>query len=370
MIVKKIKLCFILGTLNQGGSERQMVELIKGINKNLFDVSFFIYSSNQVFFKEIYEINDLKIYTSSWKSKFKIFRFFELKKNIYTFLKTNEFDLVQTFLWHNGCYVRLFSPKSYKNKIISSVRTNFKNYSYYRILFEKFFLKNSFSVANSKLSTNQFKKFISKKYYNRLFTIYNGYDPVKFKKESINNNKIFTIGLVGRLSLEKNFIEVLSVINNIEFNIKIKIIGNNGNASKMIRKFILKNKLLDVVQILSPTKNINEFYNSVDLIIIPSIIEGCPNVLFESQLSDTLCLISSKSNNDDYVENGKNGYEYENSSDLINNLNFIIDNYKSPEILRIVKNARNSCVKNFSMSKMISSYEDLYTNLHEKKFKN
>lgn len=370
MIVKKIKLCFILGTLNQGGSERQMVELMKGINKNLFDVSFFIYSSNKVFYKEVYEIDDLKIYSVSWKSRLKVFRLLELKKNIYTFLKSNKFDLVQTFLWHNGFYVRLFSPKSYKNKIISSVRTNFKNYSFYRTLLEKFFIKNSFSVANSKLSTNEFKKLLSKKYHNRLYTIYNGYDPMKFKKVNNNNNEIFTIGLVGRLSIEKNFIEVLSVINNIKFNIKIQIIGNDGNASKMIRKFILKNKLHDLVQIFLPTGNINEFYNSVDLIVIPSIIEGCPNVLFESQLSETLCLISSKSNNDNYVENGKNGYEYENRIDLLNYLNFIIENYKSKEISRIIKNARNSCVKNFSMSKMISSYEDLYLNLHEKEIKN
>ena len=94
--------------LLQGGAERQFVELIKGINKENFQITVLLYAvQKDVFFQEIFSVPGITIIKNSLKNKFWIFKITEALKFIYSFLKTNNFDLIFSLLFMNNLFVRL-----------------------------------------------------------------------------------------------------------------------------------------------------------------------------------------------------------------------------------------------------------------------
>ena len=60
-------------------------------------------------------------------------------------------------------------------------------------------------------------------------------------------------------------------------------------------------------------KDIEIYYLKFDVFILPSIYEGCPNVLFEAMLSKCLCIVSIGSNSDNFIIDGVNGLVYDGS---------------------------------------------------------
>ena len=73
--MNKIKLAFFISNLGQGGAEKQLVELIKNINKNIFDVHLYLYAyQKEMFYQEIFEIRDILIIKN--KLKYKNYPFF------------------------------------------------------------------------------------------------------------------------------------------------------------------------------------------------------------------------------------------------------------------------------------------------------
>ena len=64
----KIKVAFFISNLGQGGAERQLVELIKGIDKDVFEVSLFLYAyQKKAFYEEIFDVEDIKVHTNKLK---------------------------------------------------------------------------------------------------------------------------------------------------------------------------------------------------------------------------------------------------------------------------------------------------------------
>jgi len=51
------KICFIASHFPQGGAERQITELIKGLIERGYQITLICYQSNVIFFREIKELN-------------------------------------------------------------------------------------------------------------------------------------------------------------------------------------------------------------------------------------------------------------------------------------------------------------------------
>ena len=368
-MLKKIKICFILGSLNQGGAEKQFVELIKNIDKSRFDVTLCIYSRKEVFFQEIFKIKDINIHTRNWKFKSSYFRLFELFFFLRIYFKKNRFDLVQTMLRHNGVFIRIMTSSFYNNRIVSSVRTRFDKYVGFNLFLEKKLINNSFSVANTINAAECFKSQLSPKLHDRIYTIYNGFDtsyftPPKIIKEYKNFLKI---GLAGRISKEKNFSQIIRVLPFLNENIEINIIGSKGNSYDELLSLIQESNLSNRVIIQESVNDMKSFYHSIDICLITSTLEGCSNVLFESLLCGNLNIININANTDNFIVDGYSGLVYDGSdNDLIKKINHFKQIYINKEHYNMINNGLDYCRSNFSIKKMVFQYENLYEHIINK----
>ena len=67
-----IKICFIASHFPQGGAERQVLELIKGLQDKDYDITLMLYQSNEIFFNELKSLNINFILNSKEPSRVKI----------------------------------------------------------------------------------------------------------------------------------------------------------------------------------------------------------------------------------------------------------------------------------------------------------
>ncbi len=367
-----IKICFIASHFPQGGAERQTTELIKGLLMKDYEVSLLLYQSDIVFYSELKKLKVNFILNSKKSSQITFFKWVNnilfLRKN----LKKESFDIIHTYLFYNGILVRLFAPKKFKKKIIYSVRNSYEDVSKLFYYLDIILNKRSINIYNSKKSFIQLYKNPSRSILNNNQVIYNGFDVLKFNANNRKHNNIITIGMVGRMTFQKNQIQVLKAIVEmkkvINHSFKLYLIGDSGlDEGVNIKNFIKKNDLIAEVVLLDSQENIEDYYRMFDVFVLPSIYEGCPNALFEAMLSKCLCIISKGANSDFFIKNGVNGLVYDGSDEMLElQLKAAIDLLKKGFANEIILNGYNYAMDNFSLTSMVNKYHNVYNDLIDK----
>jgi len=364
---KKIKIGFFISNLSQGGAENQFLQLIKGINKQIFDVHVVLYAyQTEAFFIEIFSIKNISVTTNKLKYSFFLFKIIEALAYLKTTLSINKFDLVYTSLFMNGLFLRIVAPRHYKNKIVASMRNSIKSYNIFYLFAEKYLIKKSFLVFNSKTPLNDFKNISNKKIHNRLFSIYNGYNLNTNVKAIKNNSIAITLGALGRQTKQKNFIQLARVFNKIHDNVNNLVFqGNSSDETSEINRLL--NYDFTKYEMRKPNPNINNFFKDINILVLPSHYEGCPNVLFEAMIRKRICIASRGANSDDFLIDGQSGFVYDGSDEgLLKSLKSAISIIGTKKEEEITNNAFNYASKNFSTEVMVNKYEELFKNIYEK----
>ena len=134
-------------------------------------------------------------------------------------------------------------------------------------------------------------------------------------KQEAGNSEKFIVGHLGSYKKQKNHFQILKAakylkeidkLNNIAF----YCYGDKnciGSQYFKINNSLIYYGLTDYFFLNDPLKNVNEIINAVDLVVIPSFYEGCPNVAIETILCNKPIVINNSANNSGLVVNGKNG---------------------------------------------------------------
>lgn len=112
------------------------------------------------------------------------------------------------------------------------------------------------------------------------------------KKQGWENNYI--IGHVGRFNNQKNHRYVINVFNELlKINSKYKLIlVGDGENYDSIKDMVKELQIDDCVEFLGIREDVNHLYQAMDMFLFPSIYEGLPVVLVETQTSGLNAIIS------------------------------------------------------------------------------
>lgn len=143
-----------------------------------------------------------------------------------------------------------------------------------------FLFGKDFKVIKNAIDTSKFK-------YNEK-TRKNIRNKLKVKEECV-------IGMVARFEPQKNHKFIIEVFNSIlkkDNNFKLLLIGE-GTLEQKIHEEVEKLGIKDKVIFTGSIPDVNDYYNAMDIFVLPSFHEGLPVVGIEAQVSGLACIFSS-----------------------------------------------------------------------------
>lgn len=119
-------------------------------------------------------------------------------------------------------------------------------------------------------------------------TIYNGVDIHQFSFQPLQSQKTFNVGILARLSKEKNHKLFLNIANELRDMEQIVFhIAGDGPERAFIEKEIRNLQLNHKVNVLGQVSNPYEFIGSMDLLLLTSFREVFPMVVLEAMATGT-----------------------------------------------------------------------------------
>jgi len=162
----------------------------------------------------------------------------------------------------------------------------------------KYLIKNSIkqlnkadlSIGVSRLVLDELKEFND---YNPKseFVLYNGVDTSKFYPIEKKKGDVFTIGCVANFWKIKDQITLIKAVEQLEkkgTRILLRLIGS-GPTLESCKSYVLKNNLNDSIVFEEEIKHekLNDWYNEIDLFVLPSYYEALGCVYLESWATNT-----------------------------------------------------------------------------------
>lgn len=295
-----------LSALDGGGVAKLLYDYYLNMDREKVHFDFLIYD---YYDEGIYEkpLRDLgcTIYKLPRLKKDKKGYFEGMKKII----KNGNYDVVHSHMGSRGLFVMYYGKKyGVKKRIVHS-----------HIAYEP--------VSSVKRKFNSILAAISKHYATDLFAcghdagVYmwgqknsdkgkihimtNAIDTEKFtfskdirdqKKKELNIEGKFTIGIVGRLSEQKNYPFLFEAYKKMleKRNDTVLIVVGRGLEEDKIKEKADQLGLKDSVQFLGIRSDISDLLNAFDVFVLPSLYEGLPVVLIEAQANGVQEIVSDK----------------------------------------------------------------------------
>lgn len=366
MVVVYIKVLHFVSGINSGGVEQFLINYTRLINKN-HDVNekiVYQHQPDESCLNELVESGNECIRIHN-KRKNPILNFLDTLKII----KKEKPNIIHAHMsllnfiplfcgFICGIKVRISHSHIAHNSINSSIM-------------EKFFKKLTLTFATKLVACGE--KAGRYMYGKKNFSvIYNSVDIDKFSFNEEKRNKIrselqidkddILFGNIGRLTKQKNQIFLVNLLNEIKkrdqklFSKIHLIILGNGELKDSLCKYIEEINLGNKLVLHEAVRNIDEYYDAMDVFLLPSLYEGFPVSLVEAQVSGLTCIVSDTVDSTSKI----NENVFFNKLSFIDWINIIHEfHYKS----------RHISVDSFRKFNVNITYEDLY-NLYKNELEN
>lgn len=324
----KIKVAYIMTPVEFGGAEKVSINLLKYINRNIFEVRPIVFvrpwekdnftvSSIKNMGYEVYKIPTTIRTHSEGRGYYRFIRGFKI---IFSILKKGRFNLVHS----NGYFADIMSLPAAKllslpflSTCHGYINTGIKLKIYNNI--DIFFLRFSDKIfAVSKDIVGYLIKMGVKE--SKIIGFYNAIeiykDDKKFEqyRNSIRlkyniSNKDMVIGYVGRLSDEKGIkylFKASSMLCDRGYKIKVLVIGD-GPLKEELESMAADGNLHEIIIFTGFIKDVEKYLASIDIFVLPSITEGTPMALLEAMAMGKPVIATEVGGVPNVVKSGKNG---------------------------------------------------------------
>lgn len=181
-------------------------------------------------------------------------------------------------------------------------------------------------------------------------------------KLNIKNND-FVFLCVGEFSKRKNqamLINAFEKVVKVFPNTKLILIGD-GKKLVDLKKLVLKLNIKNNVIFTGQIKNVNQYYQMVDVVVSTSLSEGLPFNIMESQLCKTPVIASNVKGHIDLIIHNETGLLFD-----INNVNqlqkYMIEAVKNSELFKKIKK-QTGLDNKYYIKNVKPSIQNIYFNL-------
>lgn len=148
------------------------------------------------------------------------------------------------------------------------------------------YAENDIIVLKNGIDTNSFQ--------------YNFASRKKIRDELEIKNQTLVVGMIGRLSSQKNPIKGIDVFAQLNKHItnSILLVCGAGDLEQEVNGEICKKGIGNSVRMLGVRNDINSVLSAIDILLMPSLFEGLPIACIEAQCNGVQCFISTAITNE------------------------------------------------------------------------
>lgn len=364
-----IKVLMVLDSLGRGGSQAYVMNILRNIDRNQFQVDFVeSHLLNGGYDEEVKELGS-KVWTLP---RFKVYNILSYYKSWRNFLSTGEYDIVHGHTSNSaGVYLRI-AKKNGSKTIVHSHSAGYRG-NFIEKIVKRVFAKSAKSAADLWFSCSDLA---SKRLYGpdykdspKHYTLPNAicvsdyyFDKGirdKIRKCYNINSDVKLYGHIGSFTSPKNhkfLLLVFEKISQLDSNAKLMLCGD-GPLRQEIKEQISSLGLEDKIIMTGVVSMIHRYFMAMDVMLFPSLFEGLPISVVEAQATGLPVLHSDVITKDVDITN------------LVTTLNLDAGFEIWAQKAITLNNANRMCsfdtIKNsvFNMETSIKQLEALYINL-------
>ncbi len=363
-----MKILFVIDSLGFGGAERQLVELVKGLNRFEFEIHIVCLSNKEGYSKQIQELG-LEIHVFQRRYKYDFGPILYLSK----YIKKNNIELVHAFMTFASLYAMIACKLSGRPIVSSAIRDG-KDQNIKGLIAKRLLAKTSnIFVANSKAGfNNRFSKLRP-----HFKVVYNGVDLNRFKSSTIGVKKLkdelgiskfeHVIGMVGSLTDNRDhstLIDAFNIVKNQVPDTCLLLIGNGPNKS-ILKDKVLKLGINNHVFFPGYRTDVDHIYRLLNVCVLLTdnsrIIEGTSNAIIEAMLAGIPVIASRGGGTDEIISDGLTGVIVP-PSDSLKTADAIVYLLKDPNTSKdIVDRAGIFARRAFNLDRYVDDYKQIYS---------
>jgi glycosyltransferase involved in cell wall biosynthesis len=375
---EKINLLYVITKLELGGAQKQLLSLIRGLNKEQFRVFLFT-GQNGLLVEDVLSITGLQRRHCPFLER----AIHPLKDllvliDLFLFIKKNNIEIIHTHSSKAGILGRLAAKLAGVKIIIHTVHGwSFHDY-------QPIFLKGLF-ISLEKFVGMFTDKLIVVSAYDQLKGLRNhigdqakyslihyGIDYTEFnlanssiRSELGLNKNDLVVGMVACFKPQKcpqDFIKLACLINRDMPKVKFVLVGD-GVLRKKIEELISASNLEKNIILLGWRRDIPDILAAFDVFVLTSLWEGLPVTLLEAMAKAKAIIATDTGGVREIIEEGKTGFLVQPHAmdELAHKLAGLLKD--SALKVRIGNSAKESLKYDFRADKMINNTQALYNSL-------
>jgi glycosyltransferase involved in cell wall biosynthesis len=359
----KINIAFVLCGLDYGGAERLVLDLIKNIDREIFNVHLITIKGGGKLLAE-FEKTGIQIKLFNKTSKLGLKTIWEIKK----YFKQQKIDIVHTHLFAGDIWGGIAACLARVPIIVSTEHNLNLDEGWLRKIFKNFssvYMRKIFAVSEA---VREYLIKLEKINPEKIKVIYNGVDLAKFGfiKDYHFNSSQTTLGLIGRLEPQKGHLVALEALERsiVRYpDLKLIIMGD-GSLKPIIEQRIKELDLTDRVIWQATQTDVIPIFRQLDILIVPSLWEGLGIIVLEAMACGLPVITSEVNGLKELIVDGQNGWLFTPSDSLMlaEKIKSLINNQTDLEIIR--QNGRKMVEQKFNIKNISQQYQQAYFELY------
>lgn len=375
--MSKINLLHIISTLEIGGAEKQVVTLLKHLDKEKYRIILCCRHSGGPLEKEI-KNEDVEIVILRMRLRYIFFAMFKLIR----LMKKEKIQIVHTHLYSDHLWGRIAARIAGVPVIVTTEHGRGMWKEKRHLFFER--IANRFTDMRIAVSEDIRQIRIQREHtpQEKVITIPNAINEDDFivsdyvrsdkRKELGINSDYLVIGTVARFDPDKALdilLEAASLIAKSINNVKLILVGD-GPLRKNLEDHAARLKIADKVIFTGPRTDIAELLSIMDVYVNSSIREGIPVSLLEAMAAKKAVVATNVGGNAEVINDESCGLIVapNDINALVKGIISLLNDKALREILGL--KARGRIQECFSVKSQVRKIESLYEKILMSKFKN
>ncbi len=362
-VAKKQKILIVTDEMEVGGSQRQITNLLTGMDQSRFEPVLLYFREHSFLVDEI-KAHGIRVHYLPKGGKIDLKFFMALA----LFLRRERFDVIHAYSLTAELWVLLARPFAGGMAFISSIRGTYDDYSQLQWRIKQWITRRStLVISNSKMAADiAYQRMALPS--ERCAIVYNGVRtaeadrPLPPDLEETRGRYDFILTFVGRLGPEKNVPCLLRAVHRLQQegrrDIGVWLVGDG--AERPALEALRAELGLSQVHFLGERSDVDAVLSHSNAAVLPSFFEGLSNAILETMAVGRPIIASAVGGSAEIVDHEKNGLLFPSDDDqaLTQAIKQLAD---QPELSRRMgARGKTDIEQRFSIPSMVKGHEAHY----------